>query len=160
MKRSYPIVAVLSILGLGLAFAGEESASESAVPDSEIGLRKGSVFETLSPPVVAANESSPGEVDLPARPNEEAPPVVPHGIVDFLPITRDSNMCVDCHAIEEKEAGEPTPIPASHYVDLRNAPGKKATEVAGARYLCISCHVAQTATEPLVGNSAAAPTSE
>lgn len=160
MKKSYLIAGVLSILFVGLALAAEEPASEGGVPDSDVSLRKGSVFGTLSPPAVPSNESSPGEISPPPRPNEESPAVVPHGIADFLPITADSNMCIDCHAVEVKEEGEPTPIPASHYIDMRNAPDKKGADVAGARYLCVSCHVEQTATKPLVGNSAAVPKAE
>lgn len=160
MKKNYPITVVLSILIAAPALAVEEPASKSGVPDNEVGLSRGSVFETLSPAAVPANESAPGEIAPPQRPNEEAPAVIPHGVADFLPISADSNMCLDCHALETKEEGEPTPIPASHYIDLRNAPAKKGSEVAGARYLCVSCHVEQTATEPLVGNSAAEPKAE
>ena len=160
MKKSYLIAGVLSILIAALGLAVEGPASETGVPDSDIGLRKGSAFETLTPAAVPANEIAPGEVPPPQRPNEEAPPVIPHGIGDFLPITADSNMCIDCHSVEVKEEGEPTPIPASHYVDLRNTPDARRSEVAGARYLCLTCHVEQTATKPLVGNSAAAPGSD
>ena len=157
MKQSFAVVAVLVVLVLGLAWAGEEPTGEEGRPDSEMGVSQGSVFDTITPALVLENETSPGEIPPPPRPNEEAPPVIPHGIIDFVPITVDSNMCMDCHAVEDKQEGEPTPIPASHYVDSRNKPGERGEQVAGARYLCISCHVSQTAAEPLVDNSAAAP---
>jgi nitrate reductase cytochrome c-type subunit len=48
--------------------------------------------------------------------------------------------------------GEATPIPASHYVDLRNAPGVRGAEVAGARWVCTACHVPQQDVQPLVGS--------
>jgi cytochrome c-type protein NapB len=157
MRQSCAIVAVVSVLVLGLAYAAEEPAAENGIPDSDVSLRRASVFETPTPSAVPENESAPGELPPIPPPNEEAPTVIPHGIGDFLPITADSNMCVDCHGVEEKEEGEPTPIPASHYVDLRNAPEEKRAKVAGARYLCVSCHVSQTAVEPLVANSTSAP---
>ncbi len=37
-----------------------------------------------------------------------------------------------------------------HYRDLRNAPDVTRDEIAGARYDCTICHVAQTGAEPLV----------
>jgi len=54
--------------------------------------------------------------------------------------------------VEEKEEGEPTPVPESHFHDLRNAPDERMEVVAGARYVCTTCHVTLTRTEPLVGN--------
>jgi cytochrome c-type protein NapB len=73
-------------------------------------------------------------------------------VAEFLPITMAENQCVECHAVEEKEEGEPTPIPTSHYVDLRNAPGETRDELAGARYVCITCHAAPGFNPPLVAN--------
>lgn len=156
MRQSFAAATVLPILVLGLAYAAGEPFAEKGIPDSDVSLRKAGVFETPTPPAVPENDSDPGELPPNTPPNEEAPTVIPHGVGDFLPITADSNMCIDCHALEAKEEGEPTPIPASHYVDLRNAPDEKGGEVAGARYVCLSCHVSQTAVEPLVGNSTAA----
>jgi nitrate reductase cytochrome c-type subunit len=80
--------------------------------------------------------------------------VIPHSIDDFTPITRSENLCVDCHGVAEKVEGEATPMPPSHYVDLRNTPGKQGEAPAGARWLCVSCHLKQTAAESLVENSA------
>jgi len=54
--------------------------------------------------------------------------------------------------VKAKKPGEPTPLPASHYTDLRNAPGKVGDTVTGARWVCTSCHVPQTDAKPLVGN--------
>ncbi len=59
---------------------------------------------------------------------------------------------MDCHTVAEKKHGEPTPIPASHYVDLRNAPGKRSDKVVGARWVCTACHVPQQDVQPLVRN--------
>ena len=87
------------------------------------------------------------------RSNPVDPPMIPHGIEDFMPITADENMCVDCHAIEVKEEGSPTPIPTSHYVDLRSSPDKVEDTVVGARYDCVSCYVSLTAAAPLVPNT-------
>jgi cytochrome c-type protein NapB len=158
------LTAVLAAAGLAAlsACAGPRATAptvppvKSAAPvkDRDLGLSKTSVFEVPAPPAWKAEDSAPGEkTPPPPRLGTQIPPVVPHGIADLLPITRSSNGCVDCHQIPgPKKAGEPTPLPASHYVDYRNAPDKAGDKVAGARWVCTACHVARTDAPPLVVN--------
>jgi len=121
------------------------------VPDRNLGLSRTSVFDVPAPPLYTDEASSPGEKPLPKRINREYPPVIPHSLTDCLPITRSSNLCMDCHAVPgSKKKGEATPIPASHFVDLRRAPEVKGKQVAGTRYVCISCHVPRTYAPPAV----------
>lgn len=141
----------LCLVMTALACAGGQEPAD-AIPDTDIGLMKGSVFEVPTPEPVMVNESMPGEEPVKPRPYALSPPVIPHTVADFLPITQETNYCIVCHQLEEKVEGEPTPIPASHFVDLRNAPDKAGDEVAGARYNCIACHARTTATAPLVAN--------
>jgi nitrate reductase cytochrome c-type subunit len=130
------------------------SAAPKPVKDTELGLSKPSVFDVPSPPAFHAEEGAPGDKPLPKRIGAQIPPVIPHGVADFLPITVTANSCVDCHAIPgPKKKGEPTPVPASHYVDLRHAPDKKGDKVAGGRWICISCHVPRTDAPPAVGST-------
>ena len=138
-------VLLLAAAALGAAAAGR-------IPESRVGLAKGGPREVVAPPAVKENDSAPG--DRPARPRAYpgAAPAVPHGIADFLPITREQNACVDCHAVKEKVKGEPTPIPASHFTDLRHDPGKRGEKVVGARWACTACHVPQQDVRPLVGS--------
>ncbi|MDF1562157.1 MAG: nitrate reductase cytochrome c-type subunit [Deltaproteobacteria bacterium] len=140
----------------------DEGATETAeapapapasIPESEIGLGSYDVFEAGTPMAPVAEGSEPGEGPKHPRAHPMAAPVIPHGVADLDPITRESNACVDCHEVKEKTEGEPTPMPPSHYTDLRNAPEKVGEKVAGARWVCISCHVARTDQAPLVGNS-------
>jgi nitrate reductase (cytochrome), electron transfer subunit len=144
-----------TVLLLALCSAPMLAADPPArpVPDRDLGLSQTSVFETPAPPLYQDEASSPGEKPLPRRVNRETPPVIPHSVSDCLPITRSSNLCVDCHAVAgPKKKGEATPIPASHFVDLRRAPAVKGAQVAGARYVCISCHVPRTDAPQLVGS--------
>ena len=145
---------ILVVLSLGAALATACTSSGPATPiaDGSLGLAKGSVFDTPAPPAVKANESNPGELPPLPRPYPIAPPRIPHAITDFLPITQKQNACLDCHAVKEKKPGEPTPIPSSHYVDFRNAPGQVGSQLAGARYVCVSCHAAKTDAPDLVEN--------
>jgi cytochrome c-type protein NapB len=124
-----------------------------AIPDTEVGLSKASVFDTPAPEMIQRNESEPGDQSVIAPGFPDEPRLIPHGIGDYLPITLDENQCVDCHAVEEKEPGEPTPIPRSHYVDMRHAPEDVQDEVAGARYNCVSCHISPGENPLLVDNA-------
>ncbi len=135
-------------------------AGPAGTPDTEIGLSRGSVFEAPAPPAIADNVLDVGEASPRPRAYPGAPPVIPHGIGDFLPITRDENLCVDCHMVEEKTEGGPTPMPDSHYVDLRNSPAERRDTVAGARHVCVSCHASRTEAAPLVPSRFSAPAGE
>ena len=125
----------------------------ASISESALGLAKGSAFDVPTPPAVKGNESAPGELPVLSRPYVIAPPRIPHGIDDFVPITQKQNACLDCHGVKEKNTGEPTPIPASHYTDHRNGPERVGSQVAGARYICVSCHVVRTDAPNLVGNT-------
>jgi len=121
------------------------------VPDRELGLSHTSVFDVPSPPSYKDEDGSPGEKPLPPRISTEIPPVIPHAIGDFLPITRESNGCAACHEVAgPKKPGEATPIPASHYVDRRRLATEPGKELAGARWVCTACHAARTDAAPLV----------
>lgn len=151
MRKTFVIVFALSFLVLIGTLSSREG--RKGIPDTEIGLSKTSVFDTPAPEATRLNQSDPG--DRPTVPQEfgDQPPLISHGIGEFLPVTFEENQCIACHEVEEKEPGEPTPIPSSHYVDLRSAPGVKGDEIVGARYNCANCHVSPGENEPLVGNT-------
>jgi nitrate reductase cytochrome c-type subunit len=74
----------------------------------------------------------------------------------------DSWICfdvvLDCHDDlamlgQEIAEDEPTPMPESHYTDLRRTPKVVGTAPIGARYVCTQCHAAQTDAVPLVDNT-------
>ncbi len=130
------------------------AAVPASVPDSEIGLAPGTAFEQPEQTPIAFNRADPGESELRARPNAEFPPPIPHSIDDFETITLAENSCLECHdAAAASDMGAPA-VPVSHQVDLRRAPDINGEEPVGARWVCTSCHVAQTDTDPLVANTA------
>ena len=146
-------VILLLIVSASLLIAGQVIADRAGTPESDIGLSKSLANEIPTPEPTLANASDPGDEPVEGAPFAGGPPPISHGMEDFLPITFERNDCVECHAVEEKLEGEATPIPASHYTDLRHAPDTVGTELIGARYNCVSCHVALGQNEPLVGNS-------
>ena len=131
----------------------EPPPAPASVPDSEIGLAPGTAFEQPPQAPVAFNLVDPGESELLSRPNDEFPPAIPHSIEDLDTITLSENSCLECHDPEmAADMGAPA-LPQSHRVDLRRSPDVAGEETAGARWVCTSCHVDQTSTEPLVANS-------
>jgi cytochrome c-type protein NapB len=122
------------------------------VPDSEIGLASGTAFEQPEQKPIAFNNVDPGESELRPRPNADFPPAIPHTVDDLETITLTENSCFDCHDPEAAADMGAVAIPASHQVDIRRSPDVTGKEVVGSRWVCTSCHVAQTDTEPLVAN--------
>lgn len=63
------------------------------------------------------------------------PPMIPHAVASFLPITADKNACLMCHRVPQpgakKVAGQPTPLPPSHV---------SGDKVNPMRYECMLCH--------------------
>ncbi len=118
----------------------------------------GSVFDTPDPVVPMDAAGEPGENQKLGGYSEGMPPLISHQTTDQLPITLKENLCLDCHHLPaeigtEIAAEDATPVPVSHYTDLRK-PGSKATqELIGARYVCTQCHAAQTDAAPLVAST-------
>jgi len=153
---------LLSIFGLVVVAmlaqgcAGGEPAK--ALTDDELGLDKESVFATPDPIVASSTAKDPGENELLGAYFSESPPSISHDISEFLPIKIDDNMCMDCHDLldeigNEQAGGDPTPMPTSHYTDLRSNPGEVTANVIGARFVCTQCHATQVDAEPLVENT-------
>lgn len=128
-------------------------AAPPGIADRSLGLSKTSPFDVVEPARWGFVKESPGGNDRLPRAFHDWPPRIPHDVGDYLPITAAKNGCLKCHDVAKAATPEdPTPIPASHRVDLRNAPTKQGKQVAGARWVCIACHVPQALSEPPVGN--------
>jgi cytochrome c-type protein NapB len=130
-----------------------QAPAPATIPDRELGVSKTSVFDVPDPVPFSFPRDTPGGNEKLPRAYPGEPPAIAHDVARYLPITASRNRCVDCHNVE-KAPGEfdPTPIPASHHVDWRNAPEVVTKEVAGARWVCTSCHVPQSPAKPPVSN--------
>jgi len=125
------------------------AVEDQAIPDDAIGLSKTSVYDVPDPLVYDYLGGDPGTNKRAARSYQSAPPMITHTIKDMVPITRDFNLCKDCHVqpdlIGKKlEPGMPVPAPVSHYVSV-----KKGTLYMG-RWNCTQCHRDQAKTDLLV----------
>jgi nitrate reductase (cytochrome), electron transfer subunit len=89
-----------------------------------------------------------GEAHLITRTFINQPPVIPHGIEKYVPLTMEENACMECHQSDELR-GKPVPqIGKSHFAEVD---GKKILSMT--RFQCDSCHVPQVDAPPLVENT-------
>jgi cytochrome c-type protein NapB len=164
------LVAVACIASIGVACSGtgygsgatttSDSTADTApvaIAEREIGLDKNDIRSTPLPIVPSTSAGEPGDNAHSVGYFSEAPPVIPHLIADFLPITFADNSCIDCHDTHdmigmELEEGDPTPAPISHYTDLRRTPDVSGDTLIGSRYVCTQCHTPQDDASPLVEN--------
>jgi len=146
----------LALAGIGLA-ATFACAQQPAMEDSKMGLA-GSVFDIEEPVKFDYIQTDPEKADTTfPTPFADAPPQIPHSVHTVIPITMDKNKCLKCHDDQDlwnkkKDKDEASPMPESHYVDFRNAPGKINKKLIGSRYFCMHCHVPQAEVKPLVEN--------
>ncbi len=126
------------------------AVEDQAISDDSLGLSKTSVFDIPDEsPVADYQGGDPGTNQRALRSYMTAPPMITHSIKDMLPITRDSNLCKDCHVqpslIGTKlEPGIPIPAPATHYTDVQKG------ELYMGRWNCIQCHRPQAKVDVLV----------
>ena len=135
-----------AVLALSLpAFAVEDQA----ISDDSLGLSKTSVYDDPSPIIVNFGAGDPGTNKRAVKSYHTAPPMITHTIVDMVPITRDSNLCKDCHVqpdlLKQKIVqGMPIPAPATHYVNVKKG------ELYMGRWNCVACHRPQAKVDVLV----------
>ena len=134
------------------------AAEPPGIDADALGLSKTNVFETPEPLLAKFVGGDPGENERSTGYFSGSPPVIPHQIVDFMPITMEENGCLDCHELPDEIGKEPAEgdarsMPASHFTDLRRDPGKVTRKVIGARYSCDQCHAPQADAAPLVANT-------
>lgn len=101
-----------------------------------------------------------GESEVIPRSFENAPPLIPHRVGGFLPITADDNKCLRCHMPDKAPVFDAIPLPATHFTSYRpqvveedgvykfNEPVGEVFEqdldhFNNAMFNCSQCHVPQ-----------------
>ncbi len=143
------------------------------VSEESLGLRKTDINDEseIAPEKTEYRGAQPGTSTKIKRAYQDAPPMIPHDVSDFLPITRTNNACTGCHAPDIAPAMGATPIPPSHFLDMRprhicdgvkfkkrvdntknETDVKRLTHLSQARYNCSQCHAPQSQGNPSVEN--------
>ncbi len=156
----------------------DDLGAKKVVTEADLGYRKSGLGEATTPPPVTYNRPAPGAAPRFERSYVNAPPLIPHSIEGFVPITAKNNACLGCHMPNVAKGVGATPIPESHFTDFRPstkldkkgdivkdgkvvanatdikiAKFKKLKKLNPARYNCTQCHVPQANVKPLVGNT-------
>jgi len=167
-SKILPTVLALVIL-VSACQQKKEKANEQKLTDE---LKASGLFTDSSAltnmPTYSSDDA--GSSTLYDRAFENAPPLIPHSIIDFVPITTNSNLCLNCHTPKNAKDIGATSIPGTHFTNYR--PGlikenglvkvdAKQNEVVAislgenldmARYNCTECHVPQAKVEVDVEN--------
>ena len=150
-----------------------ETKAVASVSEESLGLRKTDINEeddTVAEKTEYRSAQAGTSTKI-KRAYQDAPPMIPHDVTDFLPITRENNACVGCHAPDIAPAMGATPIPPSHYLDMRprhicdgkkfkksidntknETDVKRLTHLSQARFNCSQCHAPQSQGNPSVEN--------
>jgi cytochrome c-type protein NapB len=144
-------------------FAG--CSTTNTVSEESLGLRKTNLYTEGTNTVgeqTKYGKSAAGQSKMITRAFQDAPPMIPHDVSEYLPIKIGNNACLGCHAPEVAASIGATPYPASHMTNFR--PGssyaikgtntddgnlkhisiKKEGKLVGARYNCSQCHAPQS----------------
>ncbi len=90
-----------------------------------------------------------GQAHMIARTFVGQPPLVPHEVDKYLPITQDDNACLECHITDELRGQKIPKAGLSHFSPTRKRPDGKP-DIEMVRYQCNNCHVPQVDARPLV----------
>ena len=182
---------MISKIGIGLATAtllfvgcGESPAAPAAqkaahqeeagtgqykgiqvIHENSLGYREASLYNEKNEgvPEVNYNSAAPGTSNKIQRAFQDAPPMIPHDTTGMLPIQKDNNQCLQCHMPDVASAMGATPIPESHFLNMRPVNKivdgklvngvnnlknqisiKKQKTVYLGRFNCSQCHAPQS----------------
>ena len=121
-----------------------------AIEDTQLGLRKASVFGVVTPAPFGFDSPGAAQTTAPLQ-GSGMPPMISHAVEEHLPLTAKSNECLECHDKPQNigkpvPAGKARPAPASHYAQLAPA------TLMRTKYNCMSCHAPQAEVPQLVQN--------
>ena len=151
MRIGYFISALMALIVALSAGCAKKNSDANLVTEEQLGYRSATLYnEELSVPNYEFNKASAGTSQRIERAFDNAPPMIPHSTEGLLPITRDNNMCTGCHLPEVAKAMGATPVPKSHFVNLRT--NEKLDHLYQGRFNCSQCHVPQAKTDPIVEN--------
>jgi len=125
------------------------------VDETSVGIGADGVFNDPSPSTFEYPTAEAGKSDRISKSYHTAPPMVPHTVEEYLPITMENNECMECHdkpkLIDRKYVkGKKLAMPEDHYGGFGGRGDKD--EPSGARYTCTQCHAPTSDAQPLVEN--------
>ncbi len=126
-------------------------ATVQPLDDRQIGLQKGSVFDTATPAPFNFESAGPPIATLPGS---GMPPMITHTVdEDEMTITANANGCLQCHGKANANSRRKVKaVPASHYAKGADGKALSPPAINGRNYVCTSCHAPQADVKPLIEN--------
>jgi len=127
------------------------------IDQMNMGIGEDNVFSDATPIAFSYPDTKAGKSQLLPLAYSTVPPLIPHTVEKYLPITTEENGCTECHDRKDKigktehQSGKKIPMPESHYGGFHGKGDKE--EISGSRYTCTQCHVPQSGAKPLVENT-------
>ena len=147
-----PLFLVLTLCLTGWAFAQKKPTPQP------VGLRTVPAAGTnVQPEKTTYLGDEPGENHGLERSYHTAPPMIPHTVKEYLPITT-RNQCLSCHLNPPKSLVKKsiTVVPQSHF---KNREGKdvggtlaSVRQIYGGYWNCSMCHAPQADAKPIMGS--------
>jgi cytochrome c-type protein NapB len=139
--------ATIAVIALLTAIVGCASKPVDSIRGKDVGAAD------MAPTPKQFPDKSPGGTQaLIPRTFAGQPPLVPHTVAMYEPITVAENDCLDCHISDEYNGNKMPRMGDSHFIALDKS-GKGTPVVNMARYECTTCHVQQVDAKPLIENS-------
>ena len=150
-------VAVLTTTLCTSALSQEKKRRKKGKTSTELGIRKNPVKSpSTPPPLVTLTGKKPGDNKAFAKSYGDAPPMIPHTVVEYLPIGQ-RNQCLNCHTNPPRVYRKLTVVPTSHYVDRKGRKVGKGPvtvkDIYQGFYNCTMCHAPQWNAKPLKKNA-------
>ena len=174
MKFSKVSIIIVSLVFFTVVYSS--SNSSLFISEESMGFRKTTIYserDTIADKTMYST-SPAGTSKKVDRAYQNAPPMIPHSVEGLLPITTNNNQCMTCHEpqMASMMGMGATPIPKSHYTDLRpkhtydgenfihatdhmksELSIKPVKELVGARFSCTLCHAPQSTGKLIIENT-------
>ena len=154
--------------------ASGQATAKATVTEASLGLRTTDIYSE-SGTVASKTEYRAADAGTASKINrafQDAPPMIPHDVSGFLPITKGNNACTGCHEPAVAPAMGATPIPPSHFLNMRpdnkvvngmfqkqvnnyknETAVTKTDHLSMARFNCTQCHAPQSEGNLAVANT-------
>ncbi|WP_345993058.1 nitrate reductase cytochrome c-type subunit [Sulfurimonas sp. HSL-1716] len=146
------------------ATPANEATAKPKISEEALSYRNTSLYteKGTTVPVALYCTDAPGTSKKIKRAFQDAPPMIPHDTDGMLPIKKGNNQCLSCHMPDVASSMGATPIPQSHFLDMRpvnkivdgklvkgvdnlqnQVSIKKISDVYPGRFNCSQCHAPQ-----------------
>jgi len=157
--------AMLLFVGCADKAAPAQETNVATTTEKQLSYRNTSLYheKDTTTPAVKYCDAPAGTSQKIQRAFQDAPPMIPHDTEGMLPIKAGNNQCIQCHMPDVAASMGATPIPPSHFLNMRpdnkivngkfekavdnlknQVSVKKTNKLYQGRFNCSQCHAPQS----------------